>query len=43
MAEAQARHDGDYDKAAKDVIGTLAQLEAARGEEDRRAVTPGKD
>jgi hypothetical protein len=30
MAEAQTRHGGNYDKAAKEVIDTLAQLEADR-------------
>lgn len=42
MAEAQARHGGDYDKAAKEVIGTLAQLEADR-EEQRPALAAAPD
>lgn len=30
MEEAQARNGGDYDKAAKEVMGNIAQWEADR-------------
>lgn len=38
MAEAQARHNGDYDKASKEVIGNLAKLEAEREESEASRV-----
>lgn len=34
MAEAQARHNGDYDKASKEVIGNLAKWEAEKEESE---------
>ena len=35
MAEAQARHDGDYQKASQEIMGSLAKWEAEREEKDR--------
>lgn len=41
MKEAQARHDGDYDKASQEVLSQLAQWEVEKEERERRAIYGG--
>ncbi|KAG8937517.1 hypothetical protein FRC00_004611 [Tulasnella sp. 408] len=38
MKEAQARHDGDYNKASQEVMSQLAQWEVEKEERERRAI-----
>ncbi|KAG9006651.1 hypothetical protein FRB90_009800 [Tulasnella sp. 427] len=38
MKEAQARHNGDYDKASQDVLAQLAQWEVEKEEREKKAI-----
>lgn len=41
MAEAEARHNGDYHKASHEVLSSLARWEADREERDREKTAVG--